>query len=84
MAQQIKTVNNSGGYRGSGVVVIFLAWGFAMAPYRIPNMKYDGYSVYTNNCRSEHPQRGHGAPQLRFAVESQLDMIAAELGTGPH
>ncbi|WP_300462114.1 xanthine dehydrogenase family protein molybdopterin-binding subunit [Desulfobacula sp.] len=82
VAQQFKTINNSGGYRGSGVVVIFLVWGFAMAPYRIPHMKYEGYSVYTNNpIRS--PQRGHGAPQMRFAVESQLDMIAAELGISP-
>ncbi|WP_299978038.1 xanthine dehydrogenase family protein molybdopterin-binding subunit [Desulfobacula sp.] len=82
VAQEFKTINNSGGYRGSGVVVIFLVWGFAMAPYRIPNMKYKGYSVYTNNpIRS--PQRGHGAPQMRFAVESQLDMIAAELGISP-
>lgn len=82
VAQEFETINNSGGYRGSGVVVIFLVWGFAMAPYRIPNMKYKGYSVYTNNpIRS--PQRGHGAPQMRFAVESQLDMIAAELGISP-
>jgi CO/xanthine dehydrogenase Mo-binding subunit len=82
VAQEFKTINNSGGYRGSGVVIIFLVWGFAMAPYRIPNMKYNGYSVYTNNpIRS--PQRGHGAPQMRFAVESQLDMIADELGISP-
>lgn len=82
VAQEFKTLNNSGGYRGSGVVVIFLVWGFAMVPYRVPSMKYNGYSVYTNNpIRS--PQRGHGAPQMRFAVESQLDMIAAELGISP-
>ncbi len=82
VAQEFKILNNSGGYRGSGVVIIFLVWGFAMVPYRIPNMKYNGYSVYTNNpIRS--PQRGHGAPQMRFAVESQLDMIAAELGISP-
>ncbi len=82
VAQKFEAINNSGGYRGSGVVVIFLVWGFAMVPYRIPNLKYKGYSVYTNNpIRS--PQRGHGAPQLRFAVESQLDMIAAELGISP-
>jgi CO/xanthine dehydrogenase Mo-binding subunit len=82
VAQQFKTINNSGGYRGSGVVVIFLVWGFAMAPYRIPNMKYEGYSVYTNNP-TRAPQRGHGAPQMRFALESQLDMIADELGISP-
>lgn len=82
VAQELKTINNSGAYRGSGVVVIFLAWGFTMAPYRVPNLKYDGYSVYTNNP-IRTPQRGHGAPQLRFAVESQLDMIAEELGLDP-
>ena len=82
LAQQIRTINDSGAYRGSGVVIIFLAWGFAMAPYRIPNMKYEGYSVYTNN--SVHaPQRGHGAPKMRFAIESQLDMIAEELNIDP-
>jgi len=82
VAQQIKTINNAGAYRSSGVVVIFLAWGFAMIPYRIPNLKYEGYSVYTNNS-PRTPQRGHGAPQIRFAVESQLDMIAEDLGLDP-
>ena len=48
VAQQIRVINNSGGYRGSGVVVIFLAWGFTMIPYRIPNLRYEGLSVYTN------------------------------------
>jgi len=82
LAQQVKVINNSGGYRGSGVVVIFLCWGFVMLCYRIPNLKYDGYSVYTNNP-VRAPQRGHGAPNLRFAVESQMDMIAEELGIDP-
>jgi len=82
VAQQVKVINNSGGYRGSGVVVIFLCWGFVMLCYRIPNLKYEGYSVYTNNP-VRAPQRGHGAPNLRFAVESQMDMIAEELGIDP-
>ncbi len=82
VAQQIRTVNDSGGYRGSGVVVIFLAWGYGMLPYRVPNLKYEGYSVYTNNT-VHCPQRGHGAPQMRFALESQMDMFAEELGIDP-
>ncbi len=81
-AQQYRVINNCGAYRGSGVVVIFLAWGFAMLPYRLPNLRYEGYAVYTNNP-VRAPQRGHGAPQLRFAVESQLDMIAEQLGLDP-
>jgi len=82
MAQQLRIINNCGAYRGSGVVVIFLSWGFTMVPYRLPNLKYEGYAVYTNNP-VRAPQRGHGAPQLRFAVESQMDIIAEELGIDP-
>jgi 4-hydroxybenzoyl-CoA reductase subunit alpha len=82
VAQQIRVINNSGAYRGSGVVVIFLAWGFTMIPYRTPNLKYEGLSVYTNNT-VRAPQRGHGCPQIRFAIESQLDKIAEDLGLDP-
>ena len=82
VAQQFRVINNCGAFRGSGVVVIFLVWGFIMVPYRLPYLKYEGYSVYTNNP-VRAPQRGHGAPQLRFAVDSQLDMIAEELGLDP-
>jgi CO/xanthine dehydrogenase Mo-binding subunit len=82
VAQRIRAINNAGGYRGSGVVVIFLAWGFTMIPYRIPNLRYEGFSVYTNHT-VRAPQRGHGAPKVRFAIESQMDMIAEHLGIHP-
>ncbi len=82
MAQQIRLINNCGGYRGSGVVVIFLCWAYSMLTYRIPNLSYVGFSVYTNNG-VRAPQRGHGAPNFRFGVESQIDMIAEELGLDP-
>lgn len=82
VAQEIRVINNSGAYRGSGVVVIFLAWGFTMIPYRIPNLKYEGLSVYTN-YPVRAPQRGHGCPQIRFAIESQLDAIAEHLDIDP-
>lgn len=82
VAQKVRVINNCGAYRGSGVVVIFLSWGFVTLPYRLPNLTYEGYAVYTNNP-IRAPQRGHGAPQIRFAVDSQLDMIAEEIGIDP-
>jgi CO/xanthine dehydrogenase Mo-binding subunit len=82
VAQRIRAINNAGAFRGSGVVVIFLAWGFTMIPYRIPNLQYEGLSVYTNHT-VRAPQRGHGAPKVRFAIESQMDMIAEALGIDP-
>lgn len=82
VAQQFRIINNCGAFRGSGVVIIFLAWAFGMIPYRVPHLKYEGYAIFTNNP-IRAPQRGHGGPQIRFAVESQLDMIAEELGIDP-
>lgn len=82
LGQKVRCYNNCGAYRGSGVVMIFLCWGFVVLPYRVPALDYIGYSVYTNNP-VRAPQRGHGAPQIRFAIESQLDMMAEELGIDP-
>lgn len=82
LGQKVRCYNNCGAYRGSGAVCIFLCWGFIILPYRIPALDYVGYSIYTNNP-VRAPQRGHGAPQIRFAIESQLDMIAEELGIEP-
>jgi CO/xanthine dehydrogenase Mo-binding subunit len=82
LGQRARCYNSCGAYRGSGVVFIFLTWGFLVGPYRMPALDYAGYSVYTNSP-VRAPQRGHGAPKVRFAVESQMDMIAEELGIDP-
>ncbi|MBW2611012.1 MAG: molybdopterin-dependent oxidoreductase [Deltaproteobacteria bacterium] len=82
VAQQLRMINNAGAYKGSGVVVIFLAWGFVMLPYRVKNFKYEGYSIFTNNP-PRAPLRGHGAPQVRFALESHMDIIAEKLKMDP-
>lgn len=79
MAQQVKALNDPGAYRGSSPVVLFLAHGFRRPIYNIPNEKYAGTGVYTNKaiCIA---RRGHGSPQMSFAVESQLDQLAEDLG----
>lgn len=50
--------------------------------YRVPNVRFDAVVVYTNNPYSG-TQRGAGNPQMTFAVESQMDMLAEELGIDP-
>ncbi|MBT4264155.1 MAG: molybdopterin-dependent oxidoreductase [Deltaproteobacteria bacterium] len=82
VAQQLRMINNAGAYKGSGVVVIFLAWAFSMIPYRVENFKYEGYSIFSNNP-PRAPLRGHGAPQVRFALESHMDIIAEKLQIDP-
>lgn len=79
MAQHVKLVNDPGAYRGSSPVVMFLTHAFRNPLYNIPNAIHEGVGVYTNKpvCM---PKRGHGSPQMSFAAEQQLDMIAEDLG----
>ncbi len=82
LAQKTKFIADNGAYRGSGAIVVYLGHAFSIPVYSIPNYHYEGYSVYTNNP-IRGPQRAHGSPQIRFAVDSQIEMIAAELGLDP-
>ena len=50
--------------------------------YRIPNVRIDGYYVYTHTLPCGHC-RAPGDPQASFAVESLIDMIAARLKLDP-
>ncbi len=81
-AMQCNIIADGGAYFHTGPVVMYLAGAFLVTLYRLPNVRYNGYRVFTNNIASG-PQRGHGAVQPRFAVESQLDMIAEDLGIDP-
>lgn len=73
---------DGGAYSSFGIATIYYAGSLLGAPYRLKNMKYDGYRVYTNKpaCGA---QRGHGGVAARAAWEQQLDMIAGELGMDP-
>jgi len=48
-------------------------------PYEIPNVFIEGFCVYTNLPPSGF-MRAPGHPQVLFAVESHMDMLAKELG----
>ncbi len=81
-AQQIKVIIDAGGYRGSANIAFSLGYSKTNPVYNIPNVKHSGIGVYTNkSCCG--PKRGHGTPQMVFAIESQLDMIARDMGFDP-
>lgn len=50
--------------------------------YRIPAIKAETLCVYTNQVSCTQ-SRTPGSPQIVFAMESQMDIIAAELGLDP-
>jgi CO/xanthine dehydrogenase Mo-binding subunit len=54
----------------------------ALGPYRIPNTRITAEFIYTNNAPGG-VARGPAQPQVVFAGESQMDLIADALGMDP-
>ncbi|MDR3746900.1 MAG: molybdopterin-dependent oxidoreductase [Acidobacteriota bacterium] len=77
-----KVVQDGGAYCSYGVVTILYSGALLGALYDIPNIRYDGYRVLTNKpaCGA---MRGHGTVNVRFAFESQMDEICANLNLDP-
>jgi len=77
-----QVIQDGGAYCSYGVVTILYSGALLGALYDIPNIRYDGYRVLTNKpaCGA---MRGHGTVNVRFAFESQLDELAAEISMDP-
>lgn len=82
VANEIKIYSDTGAYASLGGPVLNLAIESSCGPYRIPNVDIDGYCVYTNNCVAG-AMRGFGVPQVTFAMETQIDVLAEKLGMDP-
>lgn len=82
MALQNTCYLDGGAYSSFGIATVYYAGSLLGAPYKLPNMKYDGYRIYTNKP-ANGAQRGHGGVAARAAWEQQLDVIAEELGIDP-
>jgi CO/xanthine dehydrogenase Mo-binding subunit len=84
VARQVKALFNSGAYAAfkPAPSVNLGGTGMAAGVYRIPNLLIEGLCVYTNNIPCGHA-RSPGEPQMVFAGESQMDMIAREIALDP-
>lgn len=71
-------IQRGGAYGGYGTITSLYSGALLHAIYDIPNIKYDGFRVYTNTpaCGA---MRGHGTVNIRFAFESLLNNMADEL-----
>ncbi|HNR14258.1 MAG TPA: xanthine dehydrogenase family protein molybdopterin-binding subunit [Thermodesulfobacteriota bacterium] len=79
---EAELVSNTGAYASYGKAVLERALIHATGPYEIPNVSVKGHCVYTN-CVPAGAMRAFGAPQVVFAVESQIDILADKLGLDP-
>ncbi len=78
LANEVRIVADTGAYATLGPTVLDVAMENSCGPYRVPNIDIDGYLVYTNNGVAG-AFRGFGAPQVNFAIETNLDIIAEKL-----
>ncbi len=81
-ACQVRYRINGGAYSTLSPVVLFRGIVHATGPYRIDNVRVDGFAVATNTvpCGA---YRGFGQPQVCFGQESLIDELAEELGMDP-
>jgi CO/xanthine dehydrogenase Mo-binding subunit len=82
IAREMKVIYNGGAYSLAGNVVNKNAIHAITPVYRLPNLRCDIYRVYTNQVQGG-AFRGFGAPQVYFAIESQMDIDARRLGMDP-
>ena len=81
-AVRARIVADTGAYASLGGPVLQRACTHAAGPYQIENVDVVGRAFYTNNIPSG-AFRGFGVTQTCFAGESNLNLLAAELGISP-
>jgi xanthine dehydrogenase molybdenum-binding subunit len=78
----LKTIVDIGGHNIQAYPLLGCMAGWFVSLYRMPHLKFEGTAVYTNKAPACAMQ-GYGNPQVSFAVESQMDIMAEELGIDP-
>ncbi len=82
LANKFEIVYDKGAYTALGPAVLDVAVENCNGPYKVEATQIDAYLVYTNNMVAS-AFRGFGAPQVIFAVERQMDLVAKRLGMDP-
>lgn len=79
LANKVRIYSDTGAYASLGGTVLDVAIENCCGPYRFSNVDIEAFCVYTNNGVAG-AFRGFGAPQVNFAIETQIDLIAEKLG----
>jgi 4-hydroxybenzoyl-CoA reductase alpha subunit len=77
-----RTLLDGGAYGSYGVASTYYTGALQTVTYHVERYKFEGARAFTNKAPCG-PKRGHGTPQPRFALEVQMDRIAADLGIDP-
>ncbi len=82
LAVDVRIIGDTGAYASYGLAVVSRSAAHATGPYEVPNVRIESVFAYTNNPMAG-AMRGFGVPQMAFAHESQMDLLAEALGISP-
>ena len=82
LAKEGRIVVDWGAFAGSGPGTAAISLQIMAGPYKTAALALEGIAVYTNKVPSGS-FRAPAGPMANFAVESQMDMIAKDLGIDP-
>jgi xanthine dehydrogenase molybdenum-binding subunit len=80
--RDVRMTLDNGGHTSWGATTPWIMMRTFSSLYRVPHVRQHVDVVYTNNIYA-CAFRGYGNPQATFALESQVDQLAAELGIDP-
>jgi len=81
-AMDLQATYDKGAYLAGGSSVPYVGARAVFNGYRVPNMRYTTYAVFTDNPPAG-AFRGYGGVQSNFAVQSAIDDLAEQLGMDP-
>jgi CO/xanthine dehydrogenase Mo-binding subunit len=79
LAMSATIICDTGAYASYGIAVASRSAVHATGPYEVETVTVESRCVYTNNPFAG-AMRGFGTPQIALAHESQMDLLAQELG----
>jgi nicotinate dehydrogenase large molybdopterin subunit len=82
IAADVRILGDTGAYASYGLAVVTRSAVHATGPYEVPNLYAEAQFAYTNNPMAG-AMRGFGVPQVSFAHESQMDLLAEALEMSP-
>ncbi|MCP4456420.1 MAG: xanthine dehydrogenase family protein molybdopterin-binding subunit [Cytophagales bacterium] len=77
--REVDIIKDNGAYTSWGATTPFVMMQTFSSLYQIPACSFDSKAVYTNNPFAGS-FRGYGNPQATFALETNIDLMAEELG----
>ena len=79
--REVKITMDNGAYTSWGATTPFVMMQTYSSLYQVPACSFDAKAIYTNNPFAGS-FRGYGNPQATYSIETNIDLLAKELGIG--